>query len=321
MRLSQKYLSRISLFILFSVVTAWSQIDSTGIKLLEQRKYSEAQAFFELAVKKNTKDAEAYYQLSRTLLFQRKNDDAQDAIEEAIDINEHVAKYHFMRGQVLGAKAMNANIFSQGILAPKIKNAFLRAVELDPLNVEARSGLYNYYVQAPGIMGGSDEKAFEQANEIVKLNPYRGHFFFADYYQRKKDFDSAEKEFKTAIALEPKKTAAYKNLGYFYVGQKRYADAVEQFKKYVELDPNNSDSYDSYADALKAAEQYDEAIAKYQYALFVDGKFSASIFSMAECYEKKGMKQKAKETYQWFLTLETKGKRAEQAQQKVKELQ
>ncbi|MDD8019245.1 MAG: tetratricopeptide repeat protein, partial [Bacteroidota bacterium] len=141
--------SKLIIISLMAVGCLLAQVDSTGIKLIEQRKFSQAQTFFESAVKNNKKDAEAYYYLAYSLFAQNKGDDAQDAIEEAIDINENIAKYHLLRGQILGQKAMTANVISQGFLAPKIKNAFLRASELDPSNVQARLALFNYYLVAP----------------------------------------------------------------------------------------------------------------------------------------------------------------------------
>ncbi|MBI2429681.1 MAG: tetratricopeptide repeat protein [Ignavibacteriales bacterium] len=302
------------------VVGAGAQIDSSGIKLIEQRKNKEAQTFFESAVEKNEKDPEARYWLAVSLSRQGKFDDAEDEIDEAIDLDEHVAKYHLARGQILGQQAMNANVISQAFLAPKIKNAFLRASELDPSNIEARISLFNYYVMAPGIMGGSDEKAIAQVTELKKLDPFRGHLLHANYYNRKKDSVSAELEIKKAIAVSPDNSSGYKQLGYFYMNQKRFKEAYGQMKKYIDLEPGNPDSYDSYGDVLRAEGKYDQAIEKYLFALSVDKNFSASIFSLADCYEKKSMIQKAKETYQWFLSVEPNGRRSEAAQKKINEL-
>ena len=297
-----------------------AQIDSTGIKLIEQRKYADAKTFFEAKVKANNKDAESHYQLSRVLLIQRNYDDAEDAIDAALDLNDKDARYHLVRGQVIGSIAQNANIFKQGILAPKVKNAFLRAVELDPTLIEARSGLFSYYSMAPGIMGGSEEEALKQADEIIKLNGFRGHLILGNYYQRKEDGARAEAEFKKAIAAEPMNFGGHKRLGYLYVNQKMYNEAFVQFQIYIDLDPKNPDAQDSYGDALFAQEKFDEAIDKYNAALFLDKNFSPSIFQLGACYEKKGLKSKAVETYQWYLTVEPTGRNADAAKKKIKEL-
>ena len=296
------------------------QIDSTGIKLIEQRKYAEAQSFFEGKIEANKKDADAHFQLARALYFQRNYDDAHDAIDDALDLNDKDARYHLLRGQILGTIAQNANVFKQGILAPKVKNAFLRAVELDPTLIEARSGLFSYYSMAPGIMGGSEEEALKQADEIIKLNPFRGHLILGNYYQRKEEVVRAEAEFKKAIEAEPKNVGGHKRLGYLYVNQKQYNDAYAQFQVYIDIDPKNPDAYDSYGDALFAQEKYDEAIEKYNTALFLNRSFSSSIFQLGACYEKKGLKSKAVETYQWYLTVEPTGRNADAAKKKIKEL-
>ena len=312
-------------FAALSVVTSFlfpteAQVDSTGIKLIEQRKYAEAKSFFEAAVKANNRDAESHYQLARVLLYDRNADDAEDQIDEALELNDSNARYHFLRGQILAERARTANVFKQGILASKVKNAFLRAVELDPTLIEAHIGLYNFYVMAPGILGGSDEEALKQVSEVEKLNPQRGHLLRANYYQRNKDFDHAEEEYKKAIDADPRKIAGYKSLGYFYIAQGKLEQAVSQFKKYIALDPENPDAYDSYGDALIAQKKFDEAIEKYSFALSLDKNFSSSIFQLGVCYEKKGMKAEAIESYRRYLTVDPSGRNAEAAQKKIKEL-
>ena len=313
---------RTLLIVLLSLAAiATAQVDSAGIRLINERKFGEARSFFEKAVEKNGKNAEARYYLGMSLMLLQQFDEAQDEAEEAIDLDENVSKYHILRGQILGQKAMTANVLSQGIMAPKIKNAFLRASELDPSNVEARQALYNYYVMAPGIMGGSNEKALDQANAVVKLDPFRGYMLLANFANRiKKDTVEAELQIKKAIQAEPERGGGYKSLGYLYMRQGKFSEAYAQMQKYIEVEPKNPDSHDSYGDVLKEEKKYERAIEKYLYALSVDKNFGASIYSLAECYEFKGSKQKAKETFQWFLTVEPQGRRAEAAQKKIKEL-
>lgn len=312
---------RLFLLSLMMPMLVVAQTDSTGIRLLNARKYAEARSYFDQAVKKNRKDAEQWYYLAMAKMMEQDLDDAEDDVDEAIDLNDGVAKYHLLRGQILGQQAMTANVLSQGLLAPKIKNAFQRASELDPSNVEARLALYNYYVMAPGFMGGSTEKAFEQANAVVTLEPFRGYLLLSNYYNRvKKDTAEAERQIKKAIAAAPERGNGYKQLGYLYLNTRRYTEAYEQMKRYIAAEPKNPDAHDSYGDVLKAEGKYDQAIAKYHLALSVDKSFSPSIFSLAECYELQGNAQKAKETYQWYLTVEPKGRRSDTAQKKIKEL-
>jgi len=46
----------------------------------------------------------------------------------------------------------------------------------------------------------------KQANEVEKLDPQRGHLLRANYYQRNKDFDHAEEEYKKSIEADPQKS-------------------------------------------------------------------------------------------------------------------
>ena len=167
-------IARTVVFVMFVGVTVFAQSsDTVAQRIVTEKKWSESAKYYEGIAENEPKNAEARYYQAFSLMLLQKFDDAQDAVEEAIDIKEPVAKYHLLRGQILGQKAMTANVVSQGFLAPKIKNAFLRASELDPSNIEARQALYNYYVMAPGFMGGSNEKALEQANAVTKLASIR----------------------------------------------------------------------------------------------------------------------------------------------------
>jgi len=63
---------------------------------------------------------------------------------------------------------MRSSVLIQPFLALKVKQHFERAVELNPDNLDARADLKEYYEKAPGFLGGSVEKARQQAEEIAK---------------------------------------------------------------------------------------------------------------------------------------------------------
>jgi tetratricopeptide (TPR) repeat protein len=295
-------------------------VDSTGIKLLQDRENEKALAFFETAVRKNSGDAEAQYYLAVSLQRLHRMDDAQEAIEAALEKNDNVSKYHYLRGVILGEKARDANVFSQGLLAPKIKREFLRAAELDPKNADAHAGLFNFYYMAPGIMGGSEEKAFEEAKIVTTLDPYKGHMMLAGYYAKKNDAANTESEYKKALEANPKIIYTYYQYGMFLAKQKKTDQANAVFKKMIDADPKNFDAHYMYGRALYNLDRWDEAIGKFQYALFLEKNNPPSVWMLANSYEKKGMTQKAKETYQWLLQAEPSGKRADLAREKLKEL-
>ena len=71
---------------------------------------------------------------------------------------------------------MRANKFKLPFLAKRTKKEFDRAVDLDPGNIEGRMGELQYYMQAPGFLGGSMEKAREQAAALDKVSKLRGAY-------------------------------------------------------------------------------------------------------------------------------------------------
>ncbi|MCU0633420.1 MAG: tetratricopeptide repeat protein [Gemmatimonadaceae bacterium] len=138
------------------------------------------------------------------LVWDEDRSDASIKLFEAATQAPTATSDHFLwLGNAYGVKAQRSNVITQGRLAGKVKNAFDRAVQLDPTNVAARDGLMQYYLQAPGIMGGSITKAEEQARSIKKLNAYRGGFALASVLARRKDAAGAERELAGVYAAFP----------------------------------------------------------------------------------------------------------------------
>ncbi len=206
-------------------------------------------------------------------------DEASSEFEKAISINEKNADYHYWLAQSYGAEALNSNIFSQFGLVGKIKSEYLRALEIDSKHLLARAGLANFYLRAPGIMGGSIEKAYEHANILIKHDEKWGRYLLAQIFAKDNKMLQAEEEYKI---IEQK----YGNLkdfydfynlyGYFLLNLGRKEEAIEKFKKQIELAPLNANSYDSYGDALVAYGKKNEAAKQYKKALEIDPSFEAS---------------------------------------------
>jgi tetratricopeptide (TPR) repeat protein len=150
---------------------------------------------------------------------------AATAFEQAVRADDRSAVYHFYLGQAYGAQAQRASMLSKLSLARKTKSEFDRAVQLDPDFVEAREGLMQYYLQAPSVAGGSQEKAREQAYEIRKRDPYRGAWVYAGLAWRQKDTASTVREFEGIIRQFPDSAGAYGQLVGIHAGQRRWPEA------------------------------------------------------------------------------------------------
>ena len=58
--------------------------------------------------------------------------------------------------------------------ARKAKDAFEKAVALDGKNIDALDDLFEYYVNAPAIVGGGLDKAETVAKKIAMIDPDKG---------------------------------------------------------------------------------------------------------------------------------------------------
>jgi Flp pilus assembly protein TadD len=112
-------------------------------------------------------------------------------------------------------------------LAGKVRGEFERAVQLNPKDVEARLDLAEFYIAAPGIVGGGDDKARAQAKSIAASNPAREHWIYARIAEKKKDTAAAEREYHMYINLSQGDAESWLNLALFLRRQQRY-DEMEQ---------------------------------------------------------------------------------------------
>jgi tetratricopeptide (TPR) repeat protein len=219
------------LFISFSIS---AQTVERAKNLFQNQKGAEAKKLL-LTVKDTNKEyADAQYWLGRIAFEEKNYDDAEEYFEAAIEANDKVAEYYTWYGNTLGTIAGDANFLKQGMLAPKMKSAWEKAVALDPSAIDPRESLVQYYLQAPAIAGGSVDKAIEIANQIVKLKPAEGHRQLGNIYLREKKTVEAEKEFIAMAKADPTYTSALAN---FYLTQKQYDKAFNLFEEALKKNP------------------------------------------------------------------------------------
>lgn len=123
--------------------------------------------------------------------------------ERATRESPNEAAFHFWFGRATGEQAQRANVLRQPGLARRTKGEFERAVELDSSYIPAREGLVRYYIAAPGMFGGSIDRAREQAAAITRLNAYRGGLAHANVAIADKDTAALIRAHEELAALFP----------------------------------------------------------------------------------------------------------------------
>ncbi len=172
-----------------------------AIELFEDQQYAKAQPIFEDYLKENPNNREALEYLGDIHGYSKNWDEAMDYYKKLVSLDPNNANYHYKYGGVLGMKALDINKLRALGLVGDIKKEFLRAIELDPEHIEARWALVEYYIQLPGIIGGSEKKAITLANELAELSPVDGYLangYIAEYNDRPKD---AEYNYQEAVKV------------------------------------------------------------------------------------------------------------------------
>jgi cytochrome c-type biogenesis protein CcmH/NrfG len=183
-------------------------------------------------------DAASYNLLCRAYFAVSNWDRAIWACEKAISLEPTNSEYHLWLGRTYGEKADSSNFFTAAGLAKKVRNEFERAVHLDPNNVAARVDLAEFYLEAPGIVGGGQDKARGQAEAVAHLNPSKAHWIQGRLAEKNKDTASAEREYRAAIEASHGSGNAWLNLGLFYRKAGRFDEMQEALKKAVAAPPD-----------------------------------------------------------------------------------
>src|SRR5262245_52346884 len=84
---------------------------------------------------------------------------ATEAFEKAVALEPKNSEYIHWLGRSWGRRAETGNIFVQPSYASKARQFFERAIAIDPKNGEAVNDLFDFYLEAPGFLGGGIHKA------------------------------------------------------------------------------------------------------------------------------------------------------------------
>jgi Tfp pilus assembly protein PilF len=288
-------------------------------KLVTDQKYDEARAEVQALIKKNAADDAALHCMGRLYLAENKSGDAVDWFEKAVKVNDNNALHHLFLGNALGNEAEKANKLRQPMLARRVKSEFERAVALDPNLVDAHQGLMQFYLHAPGFMGGSQEKAKGQADAILRINPLRGHFALANLADYNKDMPAVEAELKAALAVAPDSVNAWYSLGSFYQNQKRWPDAFALYERMMNDKPTEILAHFQYGRvAALSGENMERGERELRYWLSAAPSGapiptqSGAHMRIAMIYERQGKKDAARAEYQTALSINPKNTEAKQ---------
>jgi tetratricopeptide (TPR) repeat protein len=196
------------------------------------------------AIQQNSANASAWNLRCRVYLAQDRWDDAVNSCQRAVQLLPGSSEYHLWLGRAYGEKASRASWFTAYQTAKLTHTEFETAVSLDGRNPDALSDLGEYYVEAPGFLGGSYSKAENLAQRLDALNRPRAFELRARVAEAQKDYAGAEQNWRAKIAAaQPSAEAvaqAWMDLGSFYRRRSRWNDMLTALKSGAAADSQHS---------------------------------------------------------------------------------
>jgi tetratricopeptide (TPR) repeat protein len=161
-------------------------------------------------------DAESYNLMCRAYFSLGHWDGGIPYCEKSVKLAPDNSRYHLWLGRIYGEKADRASWFTAAGLAGKVRSEFETAVKLNPDNVDAGVDLAEFYLEAPGIVGGSRDKAEAQAKALDSLDPAKADWVRGRIAEKNKDLVTAEKQYRAAIEVSHGSALSWLNLALFF---------------------------------------------------------------------------------------------------------
>jgi tetratricopeptide (TPR) repeat protein len=164
---------------------------------------------------------------------------AAEDFEKAAALDPGNSEYAHWLGRTFGRRAETSSPFTAGFYASKARAYFEKSVALNPNNEEALNDLFDYYLEAPGFLGGGYDKAEVIAQRIAQRNPAEGHFAQAQLADRRKQFDTAEEQLRRAMQLAPHQVGRVLDLARYLAKRGRIPESEATFDEAEKVAPNS----------------------------------------------------------------------------------
>lgn len=287
------------------VVFALADLDSEA--LLKSGRADDALRSLNNEVRDHPDNAVAYNQLCRVYYQLEMWDNALRMAEKSTALEPRNSLFHQWLGRAAGRKAENSNPFVAFGLARRVKTEFERAVALDGKNLSARSDLVEYYLEAPGFLGGDKNKARQQAEAVASHDAALSDYLFARV-EEKQGSGLAEQQYKKAAADGTDAARFWVELAYYYRRAGRLQDmeaAIDSSLKAA--GPDGTPKYDAAYLLLRTGRNFPGAVQMLRDYLdnhtSEDGPVFRAHYLLGELLEKQGDRERASQEFRAALAL------------------
>ena len=219
-------------------------------KLIAEGHWKRARALAEALYRQNPHDPLANFLMSQIRNAFGDRDSPPKLAEKAVALAPNVAKFHRQMAEVIGVMAQQSNMVHQYFLARRFKHEIDAALALDPRDVQALRDLMEYYLLAPGIAGGDQDKARATAARIAAIHPCEGYLAEARLAGFRKETARQESLLRKAVEADPANFHARETLAAYALAPE-HLDldlAAQQGREAIARDPARIAGYSILAD-------------------------------------------------------------------------
>jgi len=225
--------------LLLSVVTL-SRGASTDLERAEELyQRTDYRSALNILLPLSPKSAAVYALIGKTYYMDEQYKNSTTYLEKAVTEDPLNSSYYDWLGKAYGRRAEHSCFLTALADARKTRESFEKATILDEANLEALGDLFEYYLEAPGVVGGGIDKAENIAARIRRLNQVEGHYVLARIAEKRGDAPMAERQYRTAMQLAPGDIGRVIDLASFLSRRCRYQDSEELFAVAGQMAPDS----------------------------------------------------------------------------------
>jgi tetratricopeptide (TPR) repeat protein len=250
----------------------------TDLEVLRERgDWSGAEALARRQVSADTGDPLAWRDLGRVLFERGRPEDLEEALaalERAVALDPGLASAWFWQGRAAGQAAGGGGVLKRIRLAGKSRDAFGRAVALEPESFLFTYALVQFHLQAPALVGGDARTAAALAAGFPESRPDERALLEAAVRLAARDLAGAWVWLEgVEVSADPLVAATWETLtgelGFARLRTKDWAEALEVYQKVTERLPEVASGWLGLGRALAGLERTGEAAAACRQCLFL----------------------------------------------------
>ncbi len=287
-------------------------------------RYNRAVDALNSAVANDPNDAPLHFLLGQSYYQLREYPRAAASLERAVQISPKESAYHDWLGRSYGRRAEETIFLSAMSWARKTHHEFETAVGLEPHKFEAQRDLIRFEINAPGVVGGGDDKALKHVADLEKIDPIQGQLARGEFFATKKRMPEADAAFGKLLASDADKAGVFFEVSDYYRDRPDAEKMAEAVDKAEHIDPEDR-RLKFYKGVLlvmqKKGPSEAEALLKTYIATVPDNSdlptHAAAREWLGRLYESLGRFSEATEQYRLSLSLDPHNKEVEEALKRV----